>query len=212
TFGMLRRFGADEPGGEPGGAFSRLGLAGYVALQAPEARKQLIALGRPAAEIEKMPPAQVVLLRAGAVIRSLADHHRKSFPLPSPQARAELGRGRERANKIKATEKDVFVQLFLLLVPATEKVHEAHSRLERRLAGLRAVEAVRLHAAANNGRPPKALSEITGVVVPDDPYTGKPFVYAADANTFTLEAPPTDGEQPNPANSFRYQVTIRKAG
>ncbi|HJZ55967.1 MAG TPA: hypothetical protein VKE74_13440, partial [Gemmataceae bacterium] len=134
TFGMLRRFGADEPGGEPGGAFSRLGLAGYVALQAPEARKQLIALGRPAAEIEKMPPAQVVLLRAGAVIRSLADDQRKCFHLPYPQARAELGRVRERANKMKATEKDVFVQLFLLLVPATEKVHEAHSRLERRLA------------------------------------------------------------------------------
>ena len=67
---------------------------------------------------------------------------------------------------------------------------------------------VRLYAAAHGGSLPKALSEV-GVPVPDDPYTLKPFVYAADGNTFTLDAPPVNGEQAHAGNSYRYAVTIR---
>src|SRR5439155_17705084 len=111
---------------------------------------------------------------------------------------------RERANQLaKDNTGDVFIKLFLLALPATEKVYEAHARLERRLAGLRAVEAVRLYAAAHGGSPPKTLGEV-GVPVPDDPYTLKPFGYAVDGTTFTLDAPPQNGEPPHAGNSFRY--------
>lgn len=207
TFRMLHRL-ADEgaPANDP---FARLGLAGYVALQAPEARKQLVALGRPAAEVEKMPPAQVVLLRAVAVIRSLSDDQLKCFYLPYPRATKELGEVRLRANRLgKADDTDAFIKLFLMTLPATEKVYEAHSRLGRRMAGLRAVEAVRLHAAGNNGAPPKSLAEVS-VPVPNDPYTDTPFVYTVEGNTYTIDAPSTNGEPAHVGNSFKYQVTLR---
>jgi hypothetical protein len=188
----------------------KLGLAAYVALQYPEAKKQLIALGRPADVVEKMAPAQVVALRAVSVIRSLADDQAKCFSLPYPQARAELARVKERAAKLrKDNSTDVLITLFALTLPAVEKVHEAHARIERRLTGLRAVEAIRMHAAANRGQLPKALADVTLVPVPDDPHTGKPFGYAVEGSTFTLTAPPPPGEQPNRANDFTYKVTLR---
>ena len=208
SFRMLRRL-ADE-GAPVNDPFGRVGMAGYVALQAPEARKQLVALGRPAAEVEKMPPAQVVLLRAVAVIRSLSDDQLKCFYLPYPHATKELASVRLRANQLgKGNAADIFVQLFLLTLPASEKVYEAHSRLGRRMAGLRAVEAVRLQTAANKGVPPKALADVA-VPVPNDPYTEKPFGYTATETGFAVEAPPANGEPAHVGNSFRYEVTLRK--
>jgi hypothetical protein len=207
-FRKLRRIGGgeDDPADDPLG---KVELGTYVTLQAPAARKQLIAMGRPAEEVEKMPPAQAVVLRAAAVLRSLSDDQAKCFSLPYPQATKELGAVRERANQLaKDNAGDVFIKLFLLALPATEKVYEAHARLERRLAGLRAVEAVRLYAAAHGGTPPKTLADVP-VPVPDDPYTLKPFGYTVDGHTFTLDAPSVNGEPAHAGNSFRYQVTIR---
>lgn len=188
----------------------KFGLAAYVALNYPDAKKQLVALGRPAEEVDKMPAAQVVALRAVGVIRALSDDQTKCFSLPYPQAKAELARVRERAAKVKKENgSDVLIHLFLLTLPAVDKVYEAHARTGRRLAGLRAVEAIRLHAAANGGLPPKALSDITLVPVPDDQNTGKPFGYTADGSTFTLTAPPPPGETPTASNNFQYRVTVR---
>ena len=66
-----------------------------------------------------------------------------------------------------------------------------------------------MHAATNNGQLPKSLSDIA-LVIPDDPYTGKPFAYTVKDNTFTLDAPAMNGEPPHAGNSFRYAVTLRK--
>ncbi|MDB5310293.1 MAG: hypothetical protein JWO38_4495 [Gemmataceae bacterium] len=212
TLGAFRRTAGGE--GMPSGFESvagKLGLTAYVALHYPDAKKQLIALGRPAAEVDKMPPAQVVALRSVTLIRALTDDQAKCFSLPYPQARAELARVQARtATVVKENQTDVLIQLFSLTLPAMEKVYQAHTRTDRRLAGLRAVEAVRMYAAANNGQIPKQLADVTLVPVPDDPNTGKPFEYAADGKTFTLTAPATAGEQANSSNSFRYVVTIRK--
>jgi hypothetical protein len=189
----------------------KVGLAAYVALQYPEAKKQLIALGRPADVVEKMAPAQVVALRAVSVIRTLADDQAKCFSLPYPQARAELARVKERADKLrKENSTDVLITMFALTLPAVEKVHEAHARIERRLTAIRAVEAVRMHAAANGGLPPKALADVTLVPVPTDPNTGKPFEYTADGKTFTLTAAVPAGEKPMANNNYTYRVSIRE--
>ncbi len=210
AFDTLRQFpNTDEPSGL--GTFAgKVGLAAYIALQYPEAKKQLIALGRPAAEVDKMPPAQVVVLRAYGVYRAMYDDWLKCFSLPYPQAVAEQARASERAAKlVKANETDVMIRLFSLTQPAFAKVTSAHARTERRLTGLRVIEAIRMHAAANGGQPPKQLAEITLVPVPDDPNTGKPFEYSADGTTFKLMAPAPAGELPHVANSFQYVITLR---
>ena len=78
------------------------------------------------------------------------------------------------------------------------------------MAQLRAVEAVRLHAATMNGSLPETLAEVTVVPVPDDPLTGKPFEYARSGDTFTLTAPAPVGLTPAPHTAHQYAVTVRR--
>ncbi len=61
-------------------------------------------------------------------------------------------------------------------MPATKAVRRAQARLDQRIALLRHVEALRLHAAEHDGKLPAKLSEVS-VPLPDDPVTGKPFRY-----------------------------------
>ena len=50
---------------------------------------------------------------------------------------------------------------------------EAQVKLDRRVAALRVVEAIRLYAASHDGKLPDALSQITEVPVPGRPCHGK---------------------------------------
>ena len=52
------------------------------------------------------------------------------------------------------------------------------------------VEALRLYAHSHNGCLPEKLDEMTEVPIPDDPVTGKPFVYRLDGATATIELTP----------------------
>ena len=57
------------------------------------------------------------------------------------------------------------------LLPAIAKVKGAETRLDRKIAALRVIEALRLHAAAHDGALPDKLSDVTVVPIPDDPGT-----------------------------------------
>jgi hypothetical protein len=87
-------------------------------------------------------------------------------------------------------------------------VQSAQTRLDRKIAALRVIEALRLHAAANDGRLPDKLTDITLVPVPDDPGTGKPFGYERDQDTATLTSQ-IPGEKPE-VSGLRYRLTVRK--
>ena len=198
--------------GKPDDGKVRLGgleLAGMVALQAPAARKQLVALGWPVAMVEKMPATQVVALRAITVYRTISDDQVKCFSLPYPEALAEIAKLNERVEKLKKEAGDPIVSSFALNVRAFEKVFSAHARVNRRIAMMRAVEAVRLHAAANEGKLPKTLADVKLVPVPEDPYTLKPFEYVVTGDKFTLTALPPAGEEPHVVNCMKYEVTLR---
>ncbi|QDU21590.1 hypothetical protein [Urbifossiella limnaea] len=140
--------------------------------------------------------------------RAVREDQYKAFRLPYPRATAELAKARARAEALKKERPDAVVSVFALTVPAIEKVYHSHARLDRRLDALTAVEAVRLHAAANKGTPPAALADITAVPVPNDPFTGRPFEYTARADGFTLTAPEVEGG--SPGNGVRYEVTFRR--
>lgn len=60
--------------------------------------------------------------------------------------------------------------------------------IERLVAALQCVEAVRLHAAIYEGRLPETLAEITDVRVPLDPVTRLPFVYERREDLFILSS------------------------
>jgi hypothetical protein len=100
--------------------------------------------------------------------------------------------------------------LFGVLVPATQKVRRAQGRLDQRLALLRHVEALRLYAAAHDGKLPEKLADCP-VPLPDDPFTGKPFPYKVEGNTARLQgSPPTAEEKNLPYFNVRFEVTLRK--
>jgi hypothetical protein len=95
-----------------------------------------------------------------------------------------------------------------LLLPATQKVVEAGVRVDRRIAALRCVEAVRLYAA-EHGKLPVKLADV-GVPVPIDPVTGQGFSYEADGNTFTLTGVPFPGRPAERHYTVYYKVTLKK--
>jgi hypothetical protein len=140
-------------------------------------------------------------------IRPLREAMHRAFGLPYTQGVAEFKKVRERAEEFKRNDITPLGSLFALTVPAMEKTYHAVARLDRRVAGLTAVEAVRLHAAGAGGKAPAALADVTAVPVPADPFTSRPFGYEARADGFTLTAL----EDPaSPGAGFRYVVTFGK--
>jgi len=90
------------------------------------------------------------------------------------------------------------VPLARLVLPAVGNCRVAVTRLERRFAALRCVEAIRLYAAAHDGRLPEFLDEVTEVPIP-----GKPFPYRLEGDTAVLEAAGPDTSHPR-----RYRLTL----
>lgn len=62
--------------------------------------------------------------------------------------------------------------------------------LNRRIAALRIVEAVRDHLAHHENELPKSLTDIQKLPIPLDPLTGEKFEWQVEGNAATLRAPP----------------------
>ncbi len=100
---------------------------------------------------------------------------------------------------------------FIDVLPALQKVVAASIRTDRRIATLRCIEAIRIYAAAHDGKLPTALDAITEVPIPVDPMTGKAFTYRVSGERATLYAPPPPGEKAIPHNNvLNYELTIRR--
>jgi hypothetical protein len=98
--------------------------------------------------------------------------------------------------------------LFADLMPHVVSDRRTQARLEQRLALLRHVEALRLYAVDHDGGLPRTLAQIS-VPLPDDPITGKPFVYKLEGATGYLYGSPPRGEEQNPCFNVRYEVTVQ---
>lgn len=183
----------------------------YVGATFDAAKADLLARGRPEKEVLAMPPVQVVVVSATERFVELRDDQWKWVGVPYHLARGPFRAAADRGRAaLKASETDLLFRMFSLLIPASDKVFAAAARADRRVAAVRVVEAIRLHVAANGGKPPAKLADVTAVPVPDDPVTGKPFEYAATPTGFTLTAPPPAGEKPSPQTALVYEVTLRK--
>jgi hypothetical protein len=172
----------------------------------PAARKYLAeVVGMSAARIEAMPPAEVLLRYIVHLYHELRDEHFKGTYVPFPQSRQLAKEAEARMKSAPDTEAGEIATIFM---PAWSKVRLAQNRLERKLAALGAIEALRMHAAAHGGQLPDKLDEVTIVPVPNDPGTGRPFEYRRDGRTATLISR-IPGESPE-STGLRYRVTIRK--
>jgi hypothetical protein len=163
-------------------------------------RRRLVEAGYPEEHIQRFPAEQVVLLNDYRELEVYRDDFMKLANLPPWQAEAQgIGGPYERSEERLLAN---------VLLPALQKVHRAHGRLDQRIALLRHVEALRLYAADHNGQLPATLAEVP-VPLPVDPFTGKPFLYKLEGATAHLRGSPPPGEK-HAAFNIHYEVTIRK--
>jgi hypothetical protein len=166
----------------------RLGLAVLASRVYPEAKRFLSERGRTNEEIEAMPALQVSLLFAVEEYDEIWDELLQWIYLPYWQARPGLEQFEKRIRIARGESFNVFVGL---LMPAVLKIHTANTRLERSLATVRCVAAIRADAARRGGRPPDSLKDVAGLPLPIDPVTGQGFdaFYKVEDGKATLEVP-----------------------
>src|SRR5271157_5804314 len=135
--------------------------------------------------------------------RDLRDDRFKVGYLPWRDARSRIKEADQRLKSVKPWPLAVLAEL----QPSIINCLNAQMRLDRRVAALRAVEAIRLYAASHDGKLPEELNQITVVPVPEDPATGKPFEYRRDGAAAVLALPDAGmTERPTPS----YRISIRK--
>lgn len=180
----------------------------FLVLRAyPEAKKALIAEGRKPDEVEALPTLQVVLIHALHQYQRLQDDLFKWYGLPYWEALPHL---EQAVKQLRIPRRRLEAFPFFDALPAIQKVVVAAVRPERRIAALRCVEAIRLYAAAHDGKLPETLDAINEVLIPIDRMTGKSFTYRVSGDRATLSAPPPPGEQAAPHNTLHYELTIRR--
>jgi hypothetical protein len=174
----------------------------------PEAKRALIAEGRPPAEVEAMPVVQVAALYSIQEYRRLRDESYKWMYLPYWKSYNRVDQaimepvGDKLANPLLA--------MFRLLTPALNAARLAALRVDRHFDALECVEAIRLYAHAHAGKLPASLDEITDAPVPEDPATGRPFVYKVDGDTATLSAPVPPGAPDHWSYKINYVLKLAK--
>lgn len=172
----------------------------------PSARKYLAeVVGMSAARIAAMSPAEVLLQYLVHYYHEMRDEMFKCTYVPFPQSVPLTRKAEERLKSAPNTDAGQFSRLFM---SAVLKVQLGQNRLERKLATLRAIEALRMHAAAHGGQLPDKLDDVTIVPIPNDPGTGRPFEYQRDGQTATLTSR-IPGEKLE-TTGLRYRLTIRK--
>ena len=172
----------------------------------PSARKYLTERRKLAADkVEAMPPAQVLLLYLRDLFYEYRDDTYKASYLPYTEATRIFDEAEARRKAAPDTEAKRFADIWL---PAIGKVERSQARLDRKIAALRVIEALRLHAAAHDGALPDKLNEVTLVPVPNDPGTGKAFEYQrkGEEATLTSRIPGEKLEQ----SGLRYRLTMLK--
>jgi hypothetical protein len=190
----------------------QLAQAALISNAAAEAKRALAAHGYDEKILDAMPVVQVVALKAYREYRDAYDEALKWAYVPGGFHHPAY---REAAKKCEAAGRRLDQYFFHGLLRALdgigiaiEKVQGSIDRLDRRLAALRCVEAVRLYAAAR-GRLPAALADVTEVPAPTDPVSGKPFEYKVAANVATLAGPLPPGPKPPPGQLLTYEISLR---
>jgi hypothetical protein len=187
----------------------RFGAAVMAAKIFPVAKKYLIEKGRTSDQVDALPVIQVALMYALAQYDAHFDHMYKWQNVPfwemEPGMNKAFKKVAESRAKIMSTGG---IPLAELLLPAVQRVFITRTKFDRRIAALRCVEAIRLYAAANQGKLPDSLSDIKEVPIPIDPITGKNFEYRLEKGTAILIGRWPTGLTASEMNTLRYELTL----
>lgn len=180
------------------------------------AKKILIDQGRPKVLVDAMPDFQVGLLVGLRYYDQILDEYLKLETLPYNEACLRMEETTKRVNElVEGTDAPVIPLPKLFLLGVTH-MYPFRARIDRRIAVLRCVEAVRLYAA-HDGKLPPSLEEIKDVPVPLDPVTGKAFVYLVIGDRAILSCTPFPGLTANNDNQLTendvtptYELIMKK--
>ncbi len=184
----------------------RMMAAGFAIYQYPRAKRYFMKeKGMTEAEVDKLPVSHVAMVYELDRFTYWRDELFKWMAVPHWQA--VDGLRETEARFTKAVKQRDTGMLAAILLPAISATQRASVRLDRRLAALQTIEALRMHAA-EHGRWPDSLADLKAPA-PRDPYTGKPFIYnVAKDGTATVQGPVADANQTRDA--IHYRVTLRK--
>jgi hypothetical protein len=197
---------------EAGVAATGLALVGYS-----HAKASLIAQGMDRDRVEKMAVGQVIAIYTERVCYRFSDEYEKLCYMPfadMPKVWDALEKRMDDAKPFgRSEDREVFptVSVLIASIPVARGVQV---RVEREMASLQVIEALRMFASDHGGQLPKTLDEINAVPVPNNPATGKAFKYRLDGATAVLELPISDfvagGNRfgPTEAINRRYEIQI----
>ena len=167
--------------------------AGWVMIHYSDAKKFLTDKGYSQERIEAMPAAQAVLIYQKQQFLEFSDNMYKWFEIPHYQAQPYLQKSEQQLSNFSS--QGIKTNLFNIILPALYRVAFIQARLDRDIALLRTIEAIRMFAAEHSGQIPESLDEITSIPIPKDPVTGKAFIYSRiDKLNARLEAPVSPAE------------------
>lgn len=171
----------------------------------PKAKEYFRSQGMSAQQVEAMPVGKAVLLYSLRDYEWLRDENFKWWNVPFWQAWPHMRKAEAMIDEAKAAGRGV---PFITLVPALSKARTQFVRLDKQLATLRVIEAIRIYAAAHDGQLPATLADIQEVPIPINPITGEEFPYRLEGSSAVLEAPSLEGLPES--YDTRYILTIRK--
>jgi hypothetical protein len=186
--------------------FKGLVPTGWVMMHYAAAKAHLAHRGFSLERIETMPAAQAVLIYQKQEYLDMLDGMFKWFTVPYYQAQPHLERSEQQLDDHQKA-KGIRANLFSFLLPALSRIAFLEARLDRHIALLRTIEAIRLYAADHSGQVPGSLGDIAQVPIPIDPVTGRAFLYQRkDLRSARLEAPVSPAER---KKRPVYDLTVR---
>ena len=206
-------FLATGPGGDPPSEDVTALFVTLISLQHyPIAKQALLERGYSAEQVKSMPVGQVLAIQQRYIDRVIADERMKAM-LVAPTHAVRVQESMEQTLKEEKllgpplTGSPEPFPIMAMFSPASGYSTVTSLRLRTRLAALRTVEAIRMHAA-KTGALPKSLAEIEIVPVPDSPRTGQPFEYSLNDDTAVLNVVvETRYQVPN----WRFELTLDSA-
>jgi hypothetical protein len=163
------------------------------------ARKRLLASGVAEGLLPSYPALQVLLIDAKLDYEVNRDERVKLLALPVWQIDALSNA--ERGASVDGLLSD--------LLPPVVKQRHAQGRFEQHLAILKHIEALRMFAAAHEGKYPEKLADI-GAALPVDPFTGKAFDYEVEGTTAHIRGGSPKSEDKNQSYKLHLIMALKK--
>ena len=154
-----------------------------------------------------MPAVQVAALHTFQQYEQFRDEFLKWTSVPFYQG--YKGMDDSLASFRTGTKQSMLFKLFTMLIPAVRSSGLALALSERRLDAIQCIEAIRIHAA-QHGKLPSHLEDITLAPTPLDSATGKPFEYRVEGDRASLSAPFPPGGFDIPQHKIQFELKLTR--